>query len=101
MGSFMVLGALARFQGTNRFFSSIFQPERLPKTVLYIVSLCPFPCESLRVVLSVLCAVVWKSYVGTVASSLLQVGMLAVFVLESFPAGSWITSRRHAWMAEW
>lgn len=101
MGSFMVLGALARFQGTNRFFSSIFQPERLPKTALYIVSLCPFPCESLRVVLSVLCAVVWKSYVGTVASSLLQVGMLAVFVLESFPAGSRITSRRHAWMAEW
>ncbi|KAK8813631.1 hypothetical protein WA556_000207 [Blastocystis sp. ATCC 50177/Nand II] len=82
MGSFMVLGALARFQGTNRFFSSIFQPERLPKTVLYIVSL----------LLSVLCAVVWKSYVGTVASSLLQVGMLAVFVLESFPAGSRITS---------
>ena len=35
----MVLGALARLQGASSFFQSIFQPERLVKTVLYFVSL--------------------------------------------------------------
>ena len=82
MGSFMTIAALATFRGPSQFFSTIFQPERVVKTVLYIVSL----------VLSILCSVVWKSYIGTVFASLFQMVMLVLFVLESFPAGSRMTS---------
>ena len=39
MGSFMTIAALATFRGPSQFFSSIFQPERVVKTVLYIASL--------------------------------------------------------------
>ena len=88
----MTIAALAVFRGPSQFFSSVFQPQRIVKSLLYLASL----------VLSILFAVVWKSYVGTVAASLFQVimrllfngkmVMLVLFVLEAFPAGSRITT---------
>lgn len=92
MGSFMTIAALAVFRGPSQFFSSIFQPQRIVKSLLYLASL----------VLSILFAVVWKSYIGTVVASLFQVRlppwtdrkmlMLVLFVLETFPAGARITT---------
>lgn len=82
MGSFMTIAALAVFRGPSQFFGSMFQPQRIVKSLLYLTSL----------VLSILFAVVWKSYIGTVAASLFQMVMLVLFVLETFPAGSRITT---------
>ena len=66
MGSFMTIAALAVFRGPSQFFGSMFQPQRIVKSLLYLTSL----------VLSILFAVVWKSYIGTVAASLFQVRVL-------------------------
>ena len=72
MGSFMTIAALARLQGYNAFLNSVTHPDRIWKTILYLVSL----------LFSILCAVVWKSYFGTVVSSLLQVFAILALIIR-------------------
>ncbi|CBK22271.2 uncharacterized protein [Blastocystis hominis] len=81
MGSIMTLGALARLKGFTAFIKSILAPNRVVQSSLYLISL----------LLSICSAVIWKSYVWTVVCSIFQMAMLALFVLESFPAGARIT----------
>ena len=63
MGSIMTMAGLARMQGVSNFLQSVFQSDRIVKTILYFVSL----------LLSIFFAVVKRSYVGTVVSSVFQV----------------------------
>lgn len=63
MGSLLTMAGLARMQGVSQFLHTVFQPDRILKTLLYIISL----------LLSILCAVVKRSYIGTMVSSIFQV----------------------------
>ncbi|KAK8829898.1 hypothetical protein WA577_001290, partial [Blastocystis sp. JDR] len=76
MGSFMIIVALATVQGPRKYFASVFQSPRILKTTLYLLSLLSTLFFSL----------VKRSYVGTVASSVFQIVMLVLFIMESVPS---------------
>ncbi|KAM7456576.1 hypothetical protein BLSTO_02658 [Blastocystis sp. subtype 1] len=76
MGSFMIIVALATVRGPRKYFASVFQSPRILKTTLYLLSLLSTLFFSL----------VKRSYVGTVVSSVFQIVMLVLFIMESVPS---------------
>ena len=67
------MAALARLRGVKAFIASVFTSARIIQTSLYFLSLGTFRNCLQSLVLSILSAVFWKSYLWTVVCSLFQV----------------------------
>lgn len=88
MGSLLTMLTIASIRGYSAYVRSMLQKERLPKTLLYLGSLRMMRIGSfLIIVLTIFFSIVRKSYVMTIVCSLAQMAILAVYVIESLPAG--------------